>query len=212
MTLDTKHLTLAALLAVALFAGLYLLDSSRVTRAEAQASIADTKSALATQSNQVLQTQVTSQFASLQSQYDTLSRAIQTRQVTIQQVQATDSKLSPDSIASKWNSDLHIQSGVSITPTGYSVSPESALATLEALDSLPLTQATVSDLTVQLANRNSALELEKSSHTSDLTASQAVLSASQAALTVCKADARKGKLKWFGIGLAVGAVLRGFIP
>lgn len=88
---------------------------------------------------------------------------------------------------------------------------------LDALQLVPLLQQDKKDLvnanaslSTQVTNAQSAFNVERTSHASDNTANAAIIKQGADALSSCKADARKGKMKWFFIGAVAGFIGRGF--
>jgi hypothetical protein len=82
---------------------------------------------------------------------------------------------------------------------------------------VPLLQKDKSDLQAEngllqteVSNGVQALSLERTAHKSDNDANAAIIKGDALNLSACKADARKGKLKWFFIGVGVGYLGRIF--
>lgn len=142
----------------------------------------------------------------------TLTNAIATRNVQLNTQQKTDSQMAPDALAGRW-SGLIGDTGVQTSASGYAVTSSAALATVQQIESVPvLTQ----DLTDE-QSKNSNLQDSVDKANALISQGQIVVSGLNLQLTeadkACKvsidaekAKARKGKLRWFGIGYASGFI------
>jgi DNA/RNA endonuclease YhcR with UshA esterase domain len=219
-TFGISHIVLFTMLALAIFGGIYLYDSKRADAADARATLSDYKAQQAVATNSTYQTQVQTQIAALTEQnsqlaaeVSVLSRASQVRTQTLVVTQKSDATLAPSALSQKWNALLKDANASTPTVTGYVVSNQGAVETVQALDSIPVLTSNLADanstITTQqteIANDALALTMEQSAHTADNLTAKTQLAASALDLKACKADARKGKLKWFGIGFVVGFI------
>lgn len=205
-------------LAAAIFIGNKFLNLSaaRDQRAATAASATlqaqqDTNKQLAAQIAQTvadyktLVVQLTQQNTQLQQQ-------VNTRTVVLQQQVATDKTLPLPDLGKRWAQLANIKpSDISATSTGITVTPAGALTTLIALEQVPVLNANLSDVSAQKANlqteltASNTLTAEQASEITGLnTAAGEQDKSCKAQIASAKADARKGKLKSFGIGVGVG--------
>lgn len=218
----TTHLLLLALVAGLIFAGVYGVESIVARHDADNAKRLDALAAQVAQTNVQTQQATQQQIAQLASQNAALQTAVTTllqqnaqRNTTLVVQQKADTTLPPTQLAQRWDSLLGTQNQVSTTPTGFSVTPQAAVDTVTQLESVPVLtannknlQSVVDNQTTQITNDKSsladsakALDSEKASHVADT-------KAAASDLTACKADARKGKVKWFVIGYVAGFVTR----
>lgn len=224
MILDRHHLILYGGLAVALFIGSWLWADHVSHKADLTAAVAEQKAQAADKLNQQLQAQYTSQIqvltqqsAALQAQVAGLAQAITVRDAAVLTQKKTDATLPPSDLAARWNWLIKVPTAVKPAQTGYSVTPEGAVATIQALEDVPRLEANNKDLTASIgslnqvvANGEKTLSLEKAAHQSDKDTCKLDIAAKDADIKQVKANAAKAKRKWAVIGAIFGFVARGF--
>lgn len=231
--LDPAHIILVIMLAFALLGGVYFFESKRADVAEAKAEVATQVLKVAQEAaassavqNAVQQEQskaVEAAMAAANQQLITANSQLQNanKQLTNQLLtqQKTDATLPPSGQAQRWQ-QLVPQATVSVTPSGFSVDPVGGLATIQALEEIPVDRQTIANLTSEVSNdqktiANDAVSLtaEKIAHASDVANDQKQLVASQDEtkkvkddFTVYKHKARKNIIKAFFIGVVVGVI------
>jgi hypothetical protein len=141
-----------------------------------------------------------------------LSTAMATRDKTVIIQQTADAKLPPTQLATRWQG-LIADSGVTPNTTGYSLTDSAGIATIEQLEQVPVLQLDLQDETSKATNLQSdvdkanVLVADGKNLVGGLqTQIKAQTKADAATLAAEKADSRKGKMKWFGIGFASGFV------
>lgn len=193
INLDHKHLVgygLAIVLALGL---VYSFESNRADRAESKADAAVATAQLLQQQNKDFQASVQAQLNSLAQANVSLSNALAAQK-------KKDAELSPTELGNR----LALLAGVKAeevqpTSTGFALTTNAVLQSALKLEEVPV-------LTEQLANQTKSLDLEKQAHVKDNETCKATTDALQLEVKAAKADARKGKLKWFGIGYVAGFV------
>lgn len=166
--------------------------------------------AIAQKNNQDLLVQLTQQNAVLQAQQSQ-------RTIVLQQQVATDKTLPMPDLGNRWAKLAQLNpTDITATTAGITVTPQGALDTTTALEQLPVLQGNLADEQKQNVNLNTELTSTKSVNT-DLNQQVAGLQTAavdqtkvcKADIASAKADARKGKLKSFlvGVGVGVGAVV-----
>lgn len=174
---------------------------------------------IATQ-NQALQQQTKQQIDSLtqsnlalQQEVGSLANAIASRDAQLQKTQQQVPTLTPDQLSAAWSTRIKNAGKITPTTNGYTTDQAAAVATVQALESVPVLeqdkrdlQTTNADLTKQVANSESKYELELKAHTSDQTACQADLKSANAQLKDAKAQNRKRNIVLAIIGFAAGVV------
>jgi hypothetical protein len=203
-----------------LYKGLGIVSQWENHRAEAAQAVVAAQAAKnasdLTQAKQLLsdyQTALTNATTANQ----TLSQAIATRNTVVIKQQAVDATLPPSDLANRWTGLIQTN-GVEVTPTGINVSNTAAVATVQKLESLPVLQQNLID--EQTKEVNDQIALGKAN---DLIAQgkivvtglQTQLTDQEKSCTISlnaeKAAARKGKMKWFGIGYVAGLATRGIL-
>ena len=141
-----------------------------------------------------------------------LSTAMATRDKTVIIQQTADAKLPPTQLATRWQG-LIADSGVTPNTTGYSLTDSAGIATIEQLEQVPVLQLDLKDETTKATNLQSDVDKAnilvadgKNLVGGLQTQIKEQTKADAATLTAEKADSRKGKMKWFGIGFASGFV------
>lgn len=174
-----------------------------------------------TQQNQAIQQETKAEIdalmqknAVLQQEIDFRDRAIAARDAQLKMTQAQVPQLSPTALSAEWQKQIKVGS-VQPTQNGYIADAPAAIATVQALEAIPVLQQDVQDLqksngnlTTELSNETAIYEAEKKSHASDNAENKAVIDAKTAEIKDVKAQCRKSKLKWFGIGYAAGWLSR----
>lgn len=193
MTLDKIHvLAIAIAITLGLFS-VYSHEESKLAVAQAEAKTQQQLNLQIQKQNNDFQTQVSAQIASLQQQNQTL-------QSQLVKQQNADKQLSPGDLAQRVASLVHVDpKDIQPTTAGFDLTSNAVLQTALQLEQVPI-------LTTQLSNTKNALDLETKAHTSDKEASTSALKTVNDNLTSCKADLKKSKLKWFGIGYVAGFI------
>ena len=192
-------------------------DSSNLAQAKVVAqSQADKTAALAAQVEQqsaqyqALATKLDAQNAALVAANTQLATALAQRQ-------HTDAGLPPSELANRWTV-LVPQAKPTVTATGIAVDTPSAIATVQALEQVPVLRTQFENERTQLGNAQKLLGLsqnetvtlgnEVSSLNLQLKDNQAVCNQQ---IAVVKAEARKSKRRWFVIGYVAGFLSRQYI-
>lgn len=225
------HLVLYALLILSFVGCVYLVESKvaalETAKAEAATRVAEQAkqdAVSAAKQNQDFQAKVEQEIAQLQAANQALSAAnnkltaaIVAESNALASQQKKDQSMTPTEQSTRWQ-QLVPKASVQPTPTGFSIDAAGGLATIEQLEQVPVQAEQIDQLRTQLTNDNQTVlnlntELtdERNSHASDIKTDQMALKANQdqtlaaqADLKAEKAKARKGKLKWFGIGYVAG--------
>lgn len=213
------HAILFALAAISIIGGVYGVETL-VAQHDA-ATNAKWQTILATQTAQTvaLQKQLTQDEATwaqiqaqLLAQNAKLANAVLTRDSQTQRKVTQDATLDAAGAASNINS--HVQNGSAVAQSNNVVLPlDTARGVAASLDLLPTVQADLADTKTQLANEvklvaGDAADIDEQKKLV-LAQQQTLVDAQKKAasdLSVCRAKARKGKLKWFGIGYVAGFV------
>lgn len=214
----TSHILLLIVVAALIMGGIYLVDNRIAARDAANSSKFEQILAASTQQTQTLQKQLQTDedrwsqlTAQILAQNAKLSSTISARNQTVETQVKTDATLSALEAAQK----LQDQTKTTVTATGDTVvlGLDGARSVAASLDLLPVAQANLKDTQTQLINETQIA----SNAQADVSESKAVIAAQktqisdgdkacQAQVTTLKADARKNKLKWFGIGVIVGLI------
>lgn len=146
-----------------------------------------------------------------------LSTAIATRNTVVVRQQAVDAQLPPSELSKRWSDLIHTD-GVTVAANGISVSNTAAVTTVQQLELVPVLQQNLADEQTKEAANQAALT--KANDLIDqgkivVNGLQLQLTDQQKSCTIAlnaeKAAARKGKLKWFGIGYVAGLATRGVL-
>lgn len=162
--------------------------------------------------------QQTDRYAQLASQIaqsnQTIKAASQQRQLATQQQVKTDSTFQPADLAARWNLLTKTDSS-SIMPgaADYTVTPSMALTTVQDLETIPQLTADLAGEKQTVQNQTQLVTSLASVNTS-LTAqvtglNQTVTDETKACIAqvnLVKVEARKSKLKWFGVGFVSGYI------
>ena len=168
---------------------------------------------------------IAEQVAQQSAQYQALADKVQVQNAALVQAntelatalakqQRTDASLPPTELVNRW-STLVPQAKPVVTPSGVALDTPSAVATVQALEAVPVLTAQVSNTQKELDNAQSlvtaegqqvaTLNTEVGSLRTQLGDNQAVC---QAQIAVVRAEARKSKRRWFYAGVVVGFVGR----
>jgi hypothetical protein len=139
-----------------------------------------------------------------------LQEGIQSRDELLAAQQKKDVTLPPSALADRW-SGLVGDSGIQPNTSGFTVSDTAALATVSKLEQVPVLEQDLKDAQSKSAN----LQQNVDKATDLIGQGKVVVSGLQLQLQdqtkscetqikAVKAEARKGKLKWFGIGYLAG--------
>lgn len=189
---DIAHATLAAQVA----------QSQTQTMADAQA-----------------ESQYKSLVAQLMASNASLSAAVANRDVATQHQTMADISMQPPQLAARWTQLLAIPPGeVAPTTSGYAVSASAATSTMAELEANPTLKADLADARTMAGNSikqigalqslNAGLQTQITDDGSVLAATNKACEADKATL---RAQARKGKLKYFILGFASGFGLGHFL-
>src|SRR5208337_1606161 len=206
-------LVLAAFLVCgSVYGVLYVQTKARSEAAQQQAVIA----AAITASNTALQTSTKQQVDALiedskqkDAQITVLISALSKRQVVENNLPKQNATLSATQVAQQLGGVA--QGDDVVLPLS------NAQSVLTAVQLVPLLQKEKSDLQAtngllqtEVSNGVQALNLERTAHKSDNDANAAIIKGKDLDILAIKAQARKSKMKWFGIGVVVGFIGRGF--
>jgi small-conductance mechanosensitive channel len=224
LNLNAHHIVLYSVAIALALIGVYLIEARVADNATAKANAAEGKAELIAQQNKDFQTQVAQQVqqlvlqnAQLQQANQALSAQIAQTNAILAQQKKTDASLPPTELAKRI---VTLAPGGSITvqTNGYLVDQPEAIAIAQTLEEVPALSANVkalesenANLSTIIANDSKTLDLEKQSHVSDVNSLNAVVAADKVVLAATKAQCRKSKLKWFGIGFVSGFVARHFV-
>lgn len=228
MTLDKHHIVLYAVAIIFALGLTYTIESRVADRAEQKYEKAQAIADLKDQQNTQFQQQIQATIQQLQTQ-NTQLQAISAQQATtinslqqqLKDQKGKDATLPPSGLAARIQS-LAPGGNITVVSTGYNLDQAEAVSIAQALEEPPiLKQELAADDTIikndtaVITNDAKVLDAEKQSHGSDVSALQAKLDAANLEIKDVKAQARKGKLKWFGIGYVAGfashALLKAFV-
>lgn len=157
------------------------------------------------QQTQALVAQLTAQNAQLQQGIQSRTVVLQTQQKAIQTLPVPD-------VVNRWTELTGTDaSQMTVTPDGVSITPQAARDTVSQLEEVPVLKANLADTQTQVTNLTT--ELTASTNLNGLLTTQVsglkveladTKTADALTLKAAKADARKGKAKWFGIGYVAG--------
>jgi hypothetical protein len=214
------HLILLAIMASLIFGGVYgVLNviEKHDAKAAAQAQVQATLQAKQNQDLQAViaskQLQLVQDRAALQAEEAKIETLLSQRAVVEKALPKANASLTAQEAAiqiSKFTKGNATPSGSSVT-----VDTPTAQVIVTELELVPLLEADKADLTKQVLEEKSVseniaeqLSLEQKSHKSDVAALTSQVEADKKEITFVKAEARKGKLKWFGIGYVAGFLTR----
>lgn len=211
------HLILLAIVVILVFAGIFGVESLIARHDDAAAAkysqiAADTakQNAAILAQVQAANTALLNTNQQLASQNQQFASALATRQIQEVQIPKQTASLTAMQIAVELQGTAN-GDNVSLTlPVAQNVLASVRLVPLLQKDKTDLQSAF--DNQVQIANNNEKLfENERQALVSEQGSHKADNEANAKQITKLKADARKSKLKWFGIGVIVGFIGRGFL-
>jgi len=216
-----ERLLIVALVLLAGSWGYSRYADNAAAKSEARATVAE--QTLASQKaqdaqNQAQIVQLTQQYQQLTQvlaqQNASLAASVASRQTAQVAQQAKDAHLPPSDLATRLQTMGNASVGeVTVTPTGLALTEQAAVSVTETLEAIPVLQADLRDTQITLQTSEATV-----AKANDLTAEQAKqitglnLTAKdadvvcKAQITAVKAEARKGKIKWFKIGFVTGFV------
>jgi len=231
--LNPLHIILMVFLLLSLLGGVYLYEAKRAEVAEATAKsqtqlVTALKEAAVTSAaeNAALQLKTDATLEALKLANQQLALANQQLQASNAQLvnklvaqQKKDATLPPSGQAQRWE-QLVPQAQVSVTPTGFAVDSAGGLATLVALEEIPVDRQRIANLSEELANdekqiANDAVSLkaEQAAHQSDVANDKKQLAEAngntkkvQDDFDAYKHKARRNYVKAFFAGFVVGLV------
>jgi hypothetical protein len=215
------HLVLLVILVSLTFGGVYGVETLVAKHDASTASQYQAIAAATAAQNATIQAQTQQQIAllaaqnsQLEAQISQLSQAISNRDAELIKQQAKIPALTPVQVAS--NIQPFLSKGIAtVEPTGILLDTPASQEVLTQLEELPICKADEADLKAietkqetEIANLSTsngslqtALTSEKASHKADV-------EADATELVKVKADARKSKLKYLGIGYVAGFLSR----
>jgi len=216
-----ENLLIVALLGLSLWFGIGRYDKLTANHDEAvlkQTQVvaqqqAEKNSALAVQA-----TQQAAQYAALASKVDAQNAALIQANATLATAltaqQHKDAALPPTELVQRFNA-LVPTAGASVTATGVALPEAGAVATVQALESMPVLQGELGNAQQALKGTQSlltasqgnvtTLEAQVSGLNLSLKDNQAVCNQQ---ITVFKAEAKRSKRRWFVAGVILGFVGR----
>ena len=191
---------------------LYIQANARDAAAQQQAvvvaAITASNAALQASTKQQVDTLVQANLA-LEAQIQQLTTALSKRQVVEVNLPKQNATLSAAEVATQLGGAAQENDVVLPLPVAKNVLTMVQLVPLLQKDKSDL-QAENGLLQTEVSNGVQALGLERTAHKSDNDANAAIIKGDALNLSACKADARKGKMKWFFIGVGVGYLGRIF--
>jgi hypothetical protein len=202
-------LAFAATLSVgAVYGVLYIQSSERAAAEQRQAVIVDALTA----QNKIIQQNVAQQIAALNQQNQQLELQNQQLSVLLAKRQVIEVAL-PKQNATLSATQVATQLGGVAQNNDVLLPLSNAQSVLTAVQLVPLLQQDKVDLTAsngllknEVINAQSALDLERKAHTSDNTTSAATIKLRDDTILTLRAENRKSKLKYFGLGYVAGFV------
>lgn len=220
----TTHLIQLAIVGVLVIASVWGVESIIARHDSAISSRYDALAAQSAAQNQTIQkqsadaiAQLATQNSLLQTQVAGLAQAISSRDAALLNLQKQVINMQPPALAAEW--PKYITHGtVSALPDGVKLDVPAAQDTLQQLEAVPVLQADNKSLSdangkqaaeitndaAALKSSQDALDTEKLSHVADQ-------KACEADKKTLKAQARKGKLKAFFMGVVTGLIGGKFI-
>ena len=210
LTLTKHHVILYVVAIILALVGVYLIEARIADHAQSQADAAKAQALVIADQNQKFQQQVAQQVQQLVLQNSQLQLANQALNTLLAKQQQKDSTLPPNQLAERMVT-LAPGGSITVTANGYLVDQPEAVALAQTLEAVPALKEENSNLTTIIANNLKNLDLEKQSHISDVNSLNTIIAADKVELKAVKAQCRKSKLKWFGIGVVVGFIGRHFV-
>jgi hypothetical protein len=218
----THHLLLLGLTGALVLGSVYGVEALLAKHAHEAALDKQAFAQTLLQQNQQFQQQtqatinsLAQQNATLQAEVGSLANAIASRDAQLRTQQAQVPQLTPDQLSVEWQKDIKNAGNIKPSTGGYLVDQQAAIASVQAIEAVPVLEQDVSDLQkqnsslqVQFVNEVAIYNDEKKAHASDNASNTATISAKDAEIKDIKAQARKSKLKWFGLGFLAGFFAR----
>ncbi len=158
-------------------------------------------------------------ISALTQQNSQLANAVAARNGALSKQQASDKALPLSGLALRWASVAGVApSELTASTTGITISDSGARQTVLELEKVPVLTANLNDATATVASQQDALAKGRDLiadygtqvsglHTQIMDQDKAC----KAEVTAVKADARKGKVRWFKAGVVVGFVAGLFV-
>lgn len=214
----THHLVMLAIVGVLVFAGVYGIESVIARHDHDNAVEKQTIAQTLAQQNQTFQAQTQTQInalvqqnAALSQQVGALATAITSRDSQLRAQQNQVPALTPDQLSVEWQKGIKNAGNIKPILGGYQIDQAAAVASVQAIESVPVLRMDITDLQKsnlslqsELNNDAAVLIMEKKSHLSDNASNQALIDAQNAKIKDITAQCRKSKLKWFGLGFLAG--------
>jgi hypothetical protein len=221
------HLILVAIAASLVFGSVYGVESIISKHDDKNAivlqTLADSQAKANVQFQQGIKLQLDSiaaQNAQLAAENATLINALAARQVVEKKIPVAVASETSLEVAADLKKATNGTVGILKSPDGDLIQLDlpTAKGVLTSVQLVPLLQQDKTDLEksngllqTEVANGVKALDLERTAHANDNTTNAGTIKARDAEIVAVKAECRKSKLKWFGIGVVVGFVGRGFV-
>lgn len=214
----THHILMLVIVGVLVIGSVYGIESVIARHDHENALEKQAFAQTLAQQNQTFQAQTQTQIntlvqqnTALQQQIGVLATAITTRDSQLRTQQAQVPALTPDQLSVEWQKDIKNAGNIKPILGGYQVDQSAAVASLQAIEAVPVLQQDILDLQtsnknlgVQIVNETAIYEDEKKAHASDNTANKAAIDAQNAKIKDLNAQCRKSKLRWFGLGFLAG--------
>lgn len=210
----TTHLVLVGVLLASVAGAVYGVESLVAKHDEQVAAKYAAIATLANQQNQQFQTQVLAQMKALSDQNQQLANSNAQLAAALTQRQKVEVEI-PKQVGTMTATQVATQLGGTATGDNVTLPLPAAQTALTDVLLVPQLQSDKKDLQDQLTNETQIATNNKKLYddevvalTGEQKAHAADNKASATEITALKADARKSKLKWFGIGVLVGYGLR----
>ena len=216
-----EHLVLAVIAGLVLWFGIGRIDTLLINHDHANLEQAKVVAQVQQEKNDALAKQI----AQDKADYTALAAQVQARDAQLVQLQATlvtalaqrqktDATLPPTELVQRLNT-LVPNASSTVTPTGVALPLAGAVVVVQQLETVPVLTSELSITNEKLANADKLIAAE-GTQVDSLTALVGGLQAKSvddakvcsAQVAVVKAEARKGKRKWFIVGVVVGWVGR----
>jgi uncharacterized protein HemX len=203
------HLILLGLVVVLVVGSIYAIESLIASHDHEAYVREQTLFQQMNQQNQQLQAQtkeqieaLTQQNVALQQEVSSLAGAIANRDRKLEETQAKVPNLNPDQLSAEWKTQIKNAGDVKpILPSGYQVDQLAAVATVQALQSVPVLEQDKHDLeqsntnlVQELNNETQKFDLEAKAHVSDNATCKESTNVLQKQISDIKAQNRKRNL------------------
>jgi hypothetical protein len=220
----TTHLIQLAIVGALVIASVYGFENLVAKHDALVSARYDTLAAQSAAQNLTIQkqtadqiSQLAAQNSQLQSQVSSLAQAISTRDAALIQLQKQVVTMQPPALAAEWPKFI-THGTVSALPDGVKLDVPAAQDTLQQLEAVPVLEADKKNLAdanskqaTEIANAATALKGSQDALASEQASHAADNKACEVDKKTLKAQARKGKLKWFGLGVVFGFIGRAFV-